>query len=249
MRVTSKIGRTFMEYTKYKYQIDSTDQTARLPQPSLADAIKEGCQVFDLPDPMQDHPKFDLIEAMNNRVSERRYSDQPLTLKELSLLLWVTQGVKEVTNRPATLRTVPSAGSRHPFETYLLINKVEGLEPGLYQYAALDHKLMLISNAPELNEQITDVCHKQGMVKNSAVTFIWAAEVYRTYWRYVERGYRYMHLDAGHICQNLYLAVEAIQAGCCGIGAFEDDAFGEILGLEPDNRIPIYVASVGKKVI
>ena len=248
MRITSYIGRTFMELTKYKYSVDQTDQVKLLPQPELTDPAEPECPLFDLPDPMHTSvPAVDLFKAINERVSVRAYSEEALSLEELSFLLWCTQGIKRVSDRPATLRTVPSAGSRHPFETYLLINRVEGLEPGLYKYSALDHKIALISTDPELADKLTASCHRQAMVKNSAVSFFWIAVVYRTFWRYVERGYRYMHLDAGHICQNLYLAVEAMNAGCCGIAAFDDNVLSEILGIDGEKRIPIYVATVGKK--
>ena len=85
--------------------------------------------------------KVDLTDAINSRVSVRAYSDEPLSIDELSYVLWCTQGVKEVTKRPATQRTVPSAGARHCFESYVLINRVEGLASGLYRYMAIDHKL------------------------------------------------------------------------------------------------------------
>ncbi|MCL2497775.1 MAG: SagB/ThcOx family dehydrogenase [Symbiobacteriaceae bacterium] len=248
MRHPSYLGRTFMELTKYKYQAEKSDQTKMLPQPELTDPAEPGCQLFDLPDPQKHSlPSVDLFQAINERVSVRAYSEEPLSLEELSYLLWCTQGIKQVTDRPATLRTVPSAGARHPFETYLLINKVEGLAPGLYKYSALDHKVALISTDPELPDKLTQACHRQGMVKNSAVTFFWVAVVYRTFWRYVERGYRYLHLDAGHVCQNLYLAVAPMNAGCCGIAAFDDEMLSQLLGVDGENRAPIYLATVGKK--
>lgn len=243
-----RIGPTFMEYTKYKHQLDKTDQVKQLPQPELTDPTPKNLPLFDLPAPSElQVEKVDLSEAINRRVSVRKYAEKPLTLMELSYLLWSTQGIKEVTNRPATLRTVPSAGSRHSFETYLLVNRVEGLQPGLYQYCALDHKLALHSTADTLAEDLTRVCHRQGMVRNSAVTFFWAAEIYRNVWRYTERAYRYVHLDAGHVCQNLYLACEAIDSGCCGIAAFDDDELSQILGIDGIDRFPVYLATVGKK--
>lgn len=243
-----RIGPTFMEYTKYKHQLEQSDQTKMLPQPELTDPTPTDKPLFDLPRPETIQVnRIDLSDAINQRVSVRKYSEQPLTLMELSYLLWSTQGIKQVTTRPATLRTVPSAGSRHSFETYLLIQRVEGLQPGLYQYCALDHKLALQSTSDQLSEDLTRVCHRQGMVRNSAVTFFWAAEIYRNVWRYAERAYRYIHLDAGHVCQNLYLACEAIASGCCGIAAFDDDELSAILGIDGVNRIPVYVATVGKK--
>ncbi|MCE5197266.1 MAG: SagB/ThcOx family dehydrogenase, partial [Negativicutes bacterium] len=132
-------------------------------------------------------------------------------------------------------------------ETYLLVNRVETLPPGLYQYAALDHTLIQLSVAETLAGDLTQACSRQVMVKNSAVTFFWAAEIYRHVWRYAERSFRYIHLDAGHVCQNLYLACEAIGSGCCAIAAFDDDALSAVLGIDGVSRFPVYLATVGKK--
>ncbi|NLN84189.1 MAG: SagB/ThcOx family dehydrogenase [Firmicutes bacterium] len=243
-----RIGPTFIEYTKYQHQLEHSDQMQFLPQPELTDPTPTDLPLFDLPKPDQlNIGEIDLTKAINQRVSVRKYTDQKFSLEELSYLLWTTQGIREITDRPATLRTVPSAGSRHSFETYLLINRVETLKPGLYKYCALDHKLALLSDAPSLADELTDICHRQGMVRNSAVTFFWAAEIYRNVWRYQERAYRYVHLDAGHVCQNLYLACEAIASGCCGIAAFDDDRLSEVLQIDGVNRFPVYVATVGKK--
>jgi len=236
-----------MEKTKYQYASDS-DQTKELPQPPLEQPFNEGKAVIDLPKPETLKIKnYDLLTAIVERKSMRKYSDEALTLDELTYLLWTTQGVKQVTNRPATLRTVPSAGSRHCFETYLLINRVEGLEPGLYRYKAIEHKLIVLDTSPGWDEKLTAACFGQPFVGSSAVTFFWAADAYRMQWRYGERGIRYMHLDAGHVCQNLYLAAEVLDAGVCGIAAFYDDEINPLLGLDGENNFVVYVATVGKK--
>lgn len=86
------------------------------------------------------------------------------------------------------------------------------------------------------------------MVKNSAVTFFWAAVTYRMGWRYGERGYRYLFLDAGHVCQNLYLAAEAVGCGVCAIAAFEDDTLNQLLGLDGVEQFAVYVATAGRKI-
>ena len=188
-----------------------------------------------------------LRKAIEIRKTLRKYSSTPLTLKELSFLLWATQGVKKVTDRPVTIRTVPSAGARHAFESYLLINHAEGLEPGLYRYIALKHSLLLEKSGSTLAARLTAACADQVQVLNSAVTFFWAAVVERMFWRYDERGYRYLHLDAGHVCQNLYLAAEAINAGVCAIAAYDDDKVNKVLGLDGVGEFAIYIASLGKK--
>jgi SagB-type dehydrogenase family enzyme len=189
---------------------------------------------------------LDIREAIEKRRSVRQYSSQPLSLAELSFLLWCTQGVKQVIGRPVTLRTVPSAGARHAFETYLLINRVDGLAPGLYRFLALEHKLLEIDLSADVAARTVEACWRQQFVRTSAATFIWTAVAYRMTWRYGERGYRYLFLDAGHVCQNLYLAAQAVGCGVCAIAAFDDEAVNRLLGLDGEEQFAIYLASVGK---
>jgi len=199
------IGRKFMEKTKYQY-LEKSDQIKGLPQPPLQ--LPHSDKTFhDLPDPKEINLKeIPVNKAIDNRRSVRSYSERPITKQELSYLLWSTQGVKQVIQRPATLRTVPSAGARHCFETFILVNKVKDLKPGLYRFLAIEHKLQEVDISSSVAEKITNACFNQRFVMQSAVTLIWTSVAYRMIWRYGERGYRYMHLDAGHVCQNLYLS-------------------------------------------
>lgn len=241
-------GHTFMIATRYE-NMEPSGEARGLPQPPLALPAPEGAPLIPLPGIGEmEPPALSLHQAIANRRTGRRYSEQPLSLSELAYLLWATQGVQQITTRPTTLRTVPSAGSRHAFETYLLVNRVEGLEPGLYRYVALTHELAQLQTGPEKAEEITAACRNQKQILNSAVTFLWAAEVERMTWRYGDRGYRYLHLDAGHICQNLYLAGEALDCRCCAIAAFDDKALNDALGLDGEARFVTYVATLGKKV-
>ena len=155
--------------------------------------------------------------------------------------------MKKVIDKLVTLRTVPSSGARHAFETYLLVNRVQGLHPGLYRFLAIKHKLAEVSLDPSLANKITEARLQQRHLNTSAVTFIWTAVPYRMVWRYGERGYRYLHIDAGHVCQNLYLAAEAIGSGVCAIGAFNDEDINNLLGIDGKEQFVIYVAAVGKK--
>lgn len=235
-----------MERTKHKY-LGESDQSKGLPQPPLTQGV-DGLPIIDLPAPQGIQVKpIDLTQAINRRKSLRKYSQLPLTLAELSYLLWCTQGVREVTSRPATLRTVPSGGSRHPFETYLLVNRVEGLEPGLYRFVSVEHKLVPIDLSVGFADNITNAAHKQPFVRTSAVTFIWVAVAYRSVWRYQERAYRDLFLDAGHVCQNLYLAAEAVESGCCAVAAYDDDEINALLGIDGEEQFAIYLATLGKK--
>ena len=240
------IGREFLEKTKYKYLIMS-DQAKNLPQPPLGLKAESDKKIIVLPQPKNVDVNIKLVEAMENRRSLRRYSDKPLTLEELSFLLWCTQGVKRISHN-VTFRMVPSAGARHAFETYILMNRVDGLSPGLYRYLALDHKLQEVEICEEIADKLVDACLGQTFIKNSAVTFIWVAVAYRMTWRYGERGYRYMFLDAGHVAQNLYLAAEGIGCGTCVIGAYDDDAVNRLLGIDGKEQFAIYLAAVGKKI-
>lgn len=243
------IGKEFMEKTKYKNLLEESDQSKGVEQPPLQLEYPKGEQTIDLP--IADNitlGKISLREAIENRRSLRKYSNQSLTLEELSYLLWCTQGVKEVVSRPATLRTVPSAGARHAFETYLMIRNVEGIKTGLYRYLAIEHKLIEVNMEEDIDSKVSESCFNQPMMNQSAVTFIWVAVPYRMKWRYGERSYRYLHLDAGHVCQNLYLAAEDIESGVCAIAAYEDEMINTVLEIDGEEQFAIYVATVGKKV-
>ncbi len=245
--MTKGIGQEFMEITQYKF-LGKSDQMKGLPQPPLELDHDKTKPIIELPTPTKIKVKdISLREAIENRASIRSYSEQPLTLEELSWLLWCTQGVKGVIQRPVTLRNVPSAGARHAFETYVLVNTVEGLQPGLYRFLATDHKLTAVNLEKGIADKITEASLKQPVVRRSAVTFIWIAVVYRMKWRYQERGYRYLHIDAGHVCQNLYLAAENIDCGVCAIGAFQDEEMNQLLELDGVEQFVIYLATVGKK--
>lgn len=241
------IGKEFIEKTKYQYMAESLENQG-FSQPYLELPYDPSAELIPLPEPETiPHYPIDLRQAIEQRKSLRRYQRKALTLEELSFLLWTTQGVKTVTNRPVTLRTVPSAGARHAFETYLLINQVEGLPAGLYRFIGLEHALLAINLDPDIPEKVGAACGYQKKVNISAVTFIWVAVTERMYWRYGERGYRYLHLDAGHVCQNLYLAAEAIQCGACALAAFNDDLLNQTLALDGENQWVIYCAALGKR--
>ncbi|MFW9992335.1 MAG: SagB/ThcOx family dehydrogenase [Candidatus Odinarchaeota archaeon] len=245
--MSQKTGQEFMKKTQYKY-LEHSDQMRGLPQPPLELPHDPTKSVIDLPTPASIRVKdLTLRDAIERRQSVRKYSKQPLTLVELSWLLWCMQGVKEVIERPVTLRNVPSAGARHAFETYVLVNNVKDLQPGLYRFIAISHKLEEVNLDDSLASKLTEACLSQSMVKKSAVTFFLIAVAYRMKWRYSERGYRYLHLDAGHVFQNLYLAAENIDCGTCAVAAFDDEKLNELLGIDGVEQFAIYLAPVGKK--
>ena len=240
------IGKEFLEKTKYKYLLPS-DQMKGVQQPPLELEYDKTKNIIDLPKPNETNIKtLELRDAIDSRRSVRTYSNKPINLEELSYLLWSVQGVKEVIQNHATLRTVPSAGARHAFEIYVLVNNVENLENGLYRFLAVKHKLVEVIKDDNLADNISDACLDQSFIKSSAVTIFWAAVSYRMKWRYGERGYRYLFLDAGHSCQNLYLSASSIGCGVCGIAAFSDDELNSVLELDGEEQFVIYLATVGK---
>lgn len=245
--MSESTGREFMKKTCYKY-LDASDQEKGLPQPPLQVEVEAETALIDLPDPAGINiPPLDLRRAIEERQSVRQYAQTALSLAELSYLLWCTQGVHEVgSGGYYTRRTVPSAGARHAFETYLLVNHVDGLTPGLYRFLAIEHKLAVVDLSPDLSERFAGACWGQKMVQFSSATFVWVAVPYRMAWRYGQRGYRYLHLDAGHVCQNLYLAAESMGCGVCAIGAFSDEELSAALGVDGVEQFPIYAAAVGK---
>ncbi len=225
-----------------------TDQQQRVPPPPLQKPYPEGAPLIDLPAPETlEVGEVTVREAIAGRRSHRSYTDAPLSLEELAYLLWATQGVHEVWRSGVALRrTVPSAGARHPFETYLVINRVGDLDVGLYRYLSIEHKLLPLTLNPQLPHQAAGACHNQTFVRQSAVTFVWTVLPYRTEWRYALMTPKLANLDAGHVCQNLYLAAESIGAGACAIAAYNQADMDALLDLDGDDEFTIYVAPVGR---
>lgn len=243
-----KIGERFVQLTNYLY-MGKSDQEKGMHRPP---AIKPrtGDQIALPAVATIPLPEITLHQAISQRRSLRKYSDAPLSQEELSFLLWSCSWARDFRSSERleiTLRNVPSAGARHPLETYLYIRRVTGIKPGLYYYHPVKHLLVLVMNGPEIERKIVEGCFCQEMTSASAVNFIWTAVPYRTIWRYDQRSYRYMYLDAGHAAQNLHLAAEAIDGGACMIGAYCDEMMSEALDLDGTEEFVIYIATVGKK--
>jgi SagB-type dehydrogenase family enzyme len=246
---STKTGRKFLEAGPWdEWLKQDTDQRKKVPPPPLQKPHPEGAKLIDLVAPKDlTVGKMPLIEAINRRQSHRRYTAEALSLEEISFLLWAAQGVREIVeNGTATRRTVPSAGSRHPFEVYLVVNRVTGLDPGLYRYLPLDHKLCFLRTDSELSKKVTKACRKQAFVGKGAVVFIWTTLPYRSEWRYATLTHKLIAMDAGHSCQNLYLAGEAIGAGICAIGAYNQEELDALLKVDGTEEFAVYVGVVGK---
>ncbi len=238
-------GRRFLKSNWEVLKNFQSDQKKGLPQPPIEKPVSSEAKIINLPEVRAINNKY-LPEAIFNRRSVRKYSDLPLTIEELSFLLLATQGVREII-RNISFRTVPSAGARHPFETYLYVLNVEGLEEGLYRYLPVVHTLEFIRYIPNARERIIQATLEQVFVGTAAVVFFWAAIPYRTEWRYGPASHKVILLDAGHICQNLYLACEEINAGTCAIAAYSQELVDRFVGLDGEDEFVVYLAPVGKK--
>lgn len=224
-----------------------SDQAQGVPHPPPQTDFPPDAAVFDLERP--EHlgiGSMPVEEAINRRRSRRQFADHALPLDSLAYLLWSTQGVQEVLRDGlALLRTVPSAGARHAFETYLVVNRVEGLEPGLYRYLSLEHKLARMGESGNLSRRAAQGCHGQDFVQQASAVFVWTAVPYRMEWRYGPMAAKLIALDAGHVCQNLYLACESIGAGTCAIAAYRQDDMDALVGVDGDDEFVVYIAAVG----
>ncbi len=251
--IMEKYRRFLKEHDWEKTPDLETDQQKKVPPPPLQKAPPEGAVLIDLIPPERfTVGGIALIEAIKRRKSHRGFLKDPLSVEELSFLLWATQGIHKVHidhrhGAKTTKRTVPSGGSRHPFETYLVINRVNGLQPGIYRYLAIEHKLCFLSKIDsDLPEKIAEMCYDQKFVGLGAVVFIWTTIPSRTEWRYSIAAHKGIAIDAGHLCQNLYLACEAIKAGTCAIAAYNQKKIDKFLGVDGKDEFVMYLAPVGK---
>jgi SagB-type dehydrogenase family enzyme len=231
-----------------------TDQSQGKPPPPVQRPIPEDATFIDLPSPGTiTVGRIPLVQAIKQRRSLREYAPTPISQEELSFLLWSTQGVSSYEqaadgNIVGQFRTVPSGGSRHPFETYLLINRVEGLVPGLYRFMPFGHKLCLLQASTALPDALQTACYGQAFPGKAAVVFVWSAVPERTEWRYGYIAHRMIAMDAGHVCQNLYLSAESIGAGTCAMLGYSQPHMDALIGVDGRDEFTIYMAAVGKKV-
>lgn len=223
-----------------------SDRNKGVESPISQKPLDENCELIDLPGLDQFDFDTKLQDAVKNRCSHREFTHNFLSLKELAFLLWSTQGVldKDISYH----RTVPSASARHPFETYLAVRRVRELSVGIYRYLPLEHKLAVVFKNEENVEEISKSCFEINatQMETAAVSFIWTAVPYRSEWSLGPYAYKLIALDAGHICQNLYLAVEAIGCGTCAIAAYSQEDIDRIIGVNGKDEFAIYMAPVGK---
>jgi SagB-type dehydrogenase family enzyme len=235
---------------RLKMDFTQTDQNLGVQMPPVEKPFSNDRKRIKLPGPDEWHSikGLNAVNAIKNRKSRRKYLDRPIELEELSFLLWATHGVRKKLGQ-ITLRNVPSAGNRHAIDTYLCIMNVSDLDPGIYCYLPLEHELLvesLVNNTSEFIERIGHAALGQFFIGTGAVVFIWVAVPYRMEWRYGIAAHKVIAIDAGHICQNLYIACEVIESGTCAIAAYNQELMDKLVGVDGNEEFTIYLAPVGK---
>ncbi len=235
------IGDEFQKETRYtRNQAGSYLDWSNKP-----DIYKKYSASKKIPLPKKLHDaSMSIIETLKNRKSTRSFLDYPITLLDLSFLLWTSTGIQRIENN-YSFRTAPSAGALYPIETYILANNIQDLSKGLYHYNIEEHCLEELQLGV-FGENLARAALNQKMVAVAPAVFIWTALFERTKWKYKQRAYRYIYLDAGHIAENLALAATGIGLGSCQIGAFFDEEVNALLNIDGTRESVLYLSIIGK---
>jgi SagB-type dehydrogenase family enzyme len=236
-----RIGEKFQRYTKYERK--------RMPKGSL-DLNRKPPMYKEYPDtrkigltPVDRCGDMSLHEALLRRKSLRRFIEAPISLETLSCLLWSSSGIQRK-EMGFAFRTAPSAGALYPVETYVVANQVTEVEQGVYHYNVKHHLLEELARG-DFREDIADAALGQRMCASAAVCILFTAMFERSAWKYRQRAYRYIYLDAGHMAQNLALASSSLSLGCCHIGSMFDNEINEIIGVDGIRESIVYMSVIG----
>jgi SagB-type dehydrogenase family enzyme len=240
--ITRNIGDIYQQLTKYHRNTISGGGLDWFNRPKTYKIYENPLKEINLPNPDIEGGEK-LFKLIKKRRSIRNYSKKPISIHHLSQLLWASQGITHNT-QGYELRASPSAGALYPIETYLVINNIETLDQGIYHYRIQNHQLEFLKSG-DFRIKIAQAALEQMMAAYAAIVFVWTAFVDRSKWKYRQRGYRYIYLDAGHIAENLSLAAESLGLGSCSIGALFDNEINELLEIDGEKETVIYLCTVG----
>lgn len=238
-------GRHFMRFDPGEEDFES-DQMLKKPQPPLVKAPMGG-EITSLPRGFESLPFHNnILQVLAQRKSSRVYTRKPITLLQLSFLLWAQQGIRGLRGKHyATLRTVACGGARHEFELYMAVLHVEGLQAGLYHYLPMTHELELLLCPVQLAQTVGTVLAEQTWCAKAGAVFFYSVVPYRAEWRYSASAHRVALIDAGHITQNLYVACSALDLGTCAIAALDTRQCDALFGLDGQEEFIFYAATLG----
>ena len=250
LRIDKHLGRYFLkDEVRRQVRFEATPQCRGQPAPPIEKPVDPTSIRVVLPNARacKGIARTSVRDAIRQRHSCREYLQDPLSLDELAFLLWATQGLSERPGPHAARRTVPSAGNRHAFETYLVARRVAGLPPAIYRYLPIEHQVVALPCPMPSAADVAAATLGQGFVGRAAVVFFWTAVVARMEWRYAEASYKLIALDAGHVGQNLYLACECVGAGTCVVAAYDQTRCDRLLGVDGQDEFVVYLGAVGKR--
>mgnify|MGYP001114764929 CR=1 FL=1 len=237
----SGVGDAFQQQTKYRPETIGDEGLHWNVRPELYKTYPDNPKVV-LPE-CEPNPPVSLDQALNDRKSIRNYRPEPITLEQLSYLLWASSGIQRL-EQAHEFRTAPSAGALYPIETYVIANELRDVEAGAYHYGIHAHELEQI-RAGDFRERIAAAALGQGMCAAAGAVFVWTAIFARSKWKYAQRAYRYVYLDAGHIAENLALAAVSLGLGTCQVGALFDDEVNKLIEVDGTAESVIYMSVVG----
>ncbi|MFC1480208.1 SagB/ThcOx family dehydrogenase [Candidatus Omnitrophota bacterium] len=239
--MTEGIGPRFQRETKYHRDRMSGVTSDRESRPSLYKEYSASRKTeLSHPDSLETLP---LDTTLKKRKSIRDFSTNPISKEELSYLLWASTGI-ERREAGYEFRTSPSAGALYPIETYLVLNNVESISRGIYHYSVKDHAVEEL-RAGGFGEDVALAALEQRMCAKAAVVFIWTAIFHRSEWKYGQRAFRYVYLDAGHVAANLALAAVSLGLGSCQIAALFDDEINRLVDVDGTDESVVYMSAVG----
>jgi SagB-type dehydrogenase family enzyme len=236
-----EIGYLFQQETKYWRDRPGGGMLDWSQKPS---PYKEYPGVVEIGLPAFQPPGVTLEWCVRNRRSVREYAPEPVLLDQISFMLWASTGIRGRI-QGYEFRTAPSAGALYPIETYLLVNNCSGLSNGIYHYSVRRHSLEIVKQG-DFGEGLAHASLGQSMCAEAPCVFIWSAVFGRSKWKYKDRAYRYVYLEAGHLAQNLALAAVPLGLGTCQIAAFFDDEVNQLVGLDGTEESVIYLSTVGR---
>jgi SagB-type dehydrogenase family enzyme len=247
-------NRRFMHCPDFKGIMEASDQQRGIPNPPHSKPVTG--ELILLPPFENAVVRGAYADLLDIRRSERVYDEEPMTQAQLAFLLWSAQGVQSYRNntRVATLRPVPSGGSRHPFELYAAVKNVEGLKPGLYRYAPMEHigekraSVEFIGTFDDYETRMSELLAGQKWAAKAQAVLFFSCVPYRAEWRYTTAAHRVMLIDLGHAGQNVMLSAAALGLGSCCIAAFDQALCDGAFGLDGIDEYIVYAITAGSCV-
>lgn len=250
-------NRNFMKCPAFAESMKNSDQSQGLPHPSHGKDVKGhliNLHLFD------ERPHNPVVESsypalLDIRRSIRSYDESTLmTQSQLAYMLYTAQGIQDYRGKDEafTLRPVPSGGARHPFETYVVVRNVEGLEKGLYYYAPTANvgekkvSIAFLGSIEDQDNKITQMLAGQSWASKAPVVLFLTCIPYRSEWRYKELSHRVVLIDLGHVGQNMMLSAASLGLGSCCMAAYDQESCDKVIGVDGLDEYTVYAVSVGK---